>query len=94
MGQERTWAAHADSRPTRSSTLVGGRIGAVVGTVAYPADNCGGELWLVSASADSIQLGEMIRYGAGTLQRLVRSSRDAETARCRTPPSRVEAGVM
>ena len=44
-------------------TLAGGRIGAVVGTVAYPADTCGGELWLVSASADSIQLGEVIRYG-------------------------------
>ena len=44
-------------------TLAGGRIGAVIGTVAYPADNCGGELWLVSASADSIQLGEVIRYG-------------------------------
>jgi hypothetical protein len=44
-------------------TLTGGRIGAVVGTVAYPADNCGGELWLVSASPASIQLGEVIRYG-------------------------------
>jgi hypothetical protein len=44
-------------------TLVGGRVGSVIGTVAYPADRCGGELWLVSASADRIQLGEIIRYG-------------------------------
>jgi hypothetical protein len=44
-------------------TVAGGRIGAVVGSVAYPADGCGGELWLVSASPDSVQLGEVIRYG-------------------------------
>ena len=43
--------------------LTDGRIGAVVGTIAYQGQGCGGELWLVSASADSIQLGEVIRYG-------------------------------
>jgi hypothetical protein len=51
---------------TASRTLVsltGGRIGSVVGTIAYPALRCGGELWLVSSSADSMQLGEVILYG-------------------------------
>jgi len=43
--------------------LGGGRIGAVVGTVAYPAQLCGGELWLVSVSGDAVQLGEKITYG-------------------------------
>ena len=52
------------SAPVEASvTLTAGRIGAVVGTIAYPVDRCGGELWLVSASADSIQLGEIIRFG-------------------------------
>ena len=48
-------------------TLSGGRVGAVVGTVAYPAQACGGELWLVSVSSDAlgevVQLGEKITYG-------------------------------
>ena len=53
----------SSSRSRMLMALTGGRIGAVVGTVAYPESNCGGELWLVSASADSVQLGEAIRYG-------------------------------
>jgi hypothetical protein len=51
---------------TPSRTLVslnGGRIGSVVGTIAYPSLRCGGELWLVSAAPDSMQLGEVILYG-------------------------------
>jgi hypothetical protein len=52
------------SKPLQAMvTVAGGRIGAVVGSVAYPADGCGGELWLVSAAPDSVQLGEVIRYG-------------------------------
>jgi hypothetical protein len=43
--------------------LSGGRVGAVVGTVAYPTLRCGGELWLVSTGADTMQLGEVILYG-------------------------------
>lgn len=56
----------ASPSPSPSRTLIAltdGRIGAVVGTIAYQGPGCGGELWLVSASADSIQLGEVIRYG-------------------------------
>ena len=44
-------------------TLGGGRVGAVVGTVAYPALLCGGEVWLVSATKERVQLGEVITYG-------------------------------
>ena len=44
-------------------TLSGGRTGGVVGTVVYPAQLCGGELWLLGAYADSIELGETITYG-------------------------------
>jgi hypothetical protein len=52
------------SSPSRTLiSLTGGRIGAVVGTIAYPGLRCGGELWLVSAAADSMQLGEVIMYG-------------------------------
>ena len=52
------------STPSRTLvSLTGGRIGAVVGTIAYPGLRCGGELWLVSASAEGMQLGEVILYG-------------------------------
>jgi hypothetical protein len=52
------------STPSRTLvSLTGGRIGSVVGTIAYPSLRCGGELWLVSASNDSVQLGEVILYG-------------------------------
>lgn len=52
------------STPSRTLVSVtGGRIGSVVGTIAYPGLRCGGELWLVSASADSMQLGEVILFG-------------------------------
>ena len=44
-------------------TLSGGTAGSVVGTIAYPSLLCGGELWLLGAYADSIQLGETITYG-------------------------------
>jgi hypothetical protein len=44
-------------------TLSGGRVGAVAGTVAYPALLCGGEVWLVSATKERVQLGEVITYG-------------------------------
>ena len=43
--------------------LSGGRVGGVVGTIAYPTLSCGGELWLVSAGPDTMQLGEVILYG-------------------------------
>ena len=35
----------------------------VVGTVAYPALTCGGELWLLDVTTDSVVLGEQITYG-------------------------------
>ena len=44
-------------------SLSGGEIGGVVGTVAYPALTCGGELWLLDVTADSVVLGEQITYG-------------------------------
>jgi len=44
-------------------TLTGGETGGVVGTIAYPALACGGELWLIRVAADSVQLGEHITYG-------------------------------
>jgi hypothetical protein len=47
-------------------TLSGGPRGAVVGTVAYPVQACGGEVWLIGAGADFVQLGEMITYGAAS----------------------------
>ena len=54
----------AASTPSRTLvSLTGGRIGAVVGTVAYLGLRCGGELWLVSVSAETMQLGEVILYG-------------------------------
>jgi hypothetical protein len=43
--------------------LTGGPVGTVVGTVAYPARECGGELWLIGAPDASVQLGEVISYG-------------------------------
>jgi hypothetical protein len=43
--------------------LSGGAAGGVVGTVAYPGFSCGGELWLLGGSGDSVQLGEHITYG-------------------------------
>jgi hypothetical protein len=59
-----TLAQPALDTPSRAlMTIFGGRIGAVVGFVAYPGQNCGGEVWLVSASNDSVQLGEVILYG-------------------------------
>ena len=62
------WTGTLSEQPTASPSrtliaLTDGRIGAVVGTIAYQNQSCGGELWLVSASADSVQLGEVIRYG-------------------------------
>jgi hypothetical protein len=44
-------------------SLSGGGIGGAVGTVAYPSAGCGGELWLLGVSGDSVQLGEHITYG-------------------------------
>ena len=44
-------------------TLTGGEAGGVIGTIAYPMLTCGGELWLLGSSADSVQLGEHITYG-------------------------------
>ena len=44
-------------------SLSGGRVGAVVGTVTYPAQLCGGEVWLVSVTKERVQLGEVITYG-------------------------------
>jgi hypothetical protein len=43
-------------------TLTGGETGAVVGTIAYPSLECGGELWLMNAPGDPV-LGEHITYG-------------------------------
>ena len=62
------WTGTLSEQPASSPSrtliaLTDGRIGAVVGTIAYQDQNCGGELWLVSASSDTIQLGEVIRYG-------------------------------
>jgi hypothetical protein len=45
-------------------SLAGGATGTVVGTVAYPARLCGGELWLMGVVGGAIQLGEVITYGA------------------------------
>ena len=45
-------------------SLAGGATGTVVGTVAYPARLCGGELWLMGVAGGAIQLGEVITYGA------------------------------
>ena len=63
------WQGSVSQRPPGSEpsvvqlALSGGRAGAVVGTVAYPSLQCGGELWLLSVGADSIQLGEAITFG-------------------------------
>lgn len=47
-------------------TLAGGVRGSIVGTVAYPGRSCGGEVWLIGAGPDFVQLGELITYGGGT----------------------------
>jgi hypothetical protein len=62
--------------------LSGGRIGSVVGTIAYPTLDCGGELWLVSAGPDTMQLGEVILYGQQrcTGRALITVGRDAAGA--------------
>jgi hypothetical protein len=62
--------------------LSGGRIGAVVGTVAYPALRCGGELWLVSTGTDTMQVGEVILYGQDRCNNraLITVGRDASGA--------------
>ena len=44
-------------------TLSGGPVGGVVGTVSYPTLLCGGEVWLIAVTKDSVQLGEVITYG-------------------------------
>lgn len=56
----------SSSQPSSSRVIVslsGGRIGAVVGTIAYPSQLCGGEVWLVSVTPEAVQLGERITYG-------------------------------
>jgi hypothetical protein len=74
QGEEMTpaYAAVWQGRAAQSSgaepsatlvTLAGGRLGAVVGTVAYPSRLCGGQLWLMGVHPGSILLGEMITYG-------------------------------
>jgi hypothetical protein len=47
-------------------TISGGSRGGVVGTVAYTASGCGGDVWLIGAGSDFVQLGEMITYGGST----------------------------
>jgi hypothetical protein len=44
--------------------ITGGLVGTVVGTVAYPSRSCGGELWLVGQQGDTVDLGEVMTYGA------------------------------
>ena len=63
-----TWQGSISGKGKPPSQLVlvslsGGEIGGVVGTVAYPALTCGGELWLLDVTADSVVLGEQITYG-------------------------------
>jgi hypothetical protein len=63
-----TWHGSITGKGAPSSQMVlvslsGGETGGVVGTVAYPGLTCGGELWLLDATADSVVLGEQITYG-------------------------------
>ncbi|BDA67649.1 hypothetical protein CAL7716_018150 [Calothrix sp. PCC 7716] len=44
--------------------ITGGNVNSIVGTVAYPSLNCGGELRLRRVSTNSIELSESITYGA------------------------------
>jgi hypothetical protein len=44
-------------------TLTVGETGAVVGSIAYPALSCGGELWFLGASGTAAHFGEQITYG-------------------------------
>lgn len=46
-----------------AATIAGGAVGAVVGTIAYPSLQCGGELILRRAAADSMELREHITHG-------------------------------
>jgi hypothetical protein len=57
--------------------LSGGQAGGVVGSVAYPSLACGGELWLLGASGDSVQLGEHITYGEDRCRDAIVTARPA-----------------
>src|SRR6185295_9441749 len=42
-----------------------GRVGPIVGTINYLSSDCGGELTLLSASADAVELSEKLTYSGG-----------------------------
>lgn len=48
---------------TISATIAGGSVGQVVGTIAYPSLQCGGDLVLRRAARDAMELREHITYG-------------------------------
>lgn len=47
-----------------AATIAPGRVGDVVGTIAYPSLQCGGDLELRSVSADSLVVREHITFGS------------------------------
>ncbi|MEH2110464.1 hypothetical protein [Nostoc sp.] len=44
-------------------TLISGEVDSIIGTIAYPSLNCGGELSLQSVNKSSIEISEDITYG-------------------------------
>lgn len=44
-------------------TLISGEVDSIIGTIAYPSLNCGGEISLQSVNKSSIQISEDITYG-------------------------------
>lgn len=61
------WEGDVQAKNTAGSpallSIANGLVGTVVGTVAYPARLCGGELWLVGVEGRAVHLGEVITYG-------------------------------
>ncbi|HET7232669.1 MAG TPA: hypothetical protein VFJ16_21845 [Longimicrobium sp.] len=49
---------------TISTTIAGGEVGAVVGSIAYPSLSCGGDLILRDATTERMKLREHITYGS------------------------------
>ncbi|GAA1796604.1 hypothetical protein GCM10009682_17920 [Luedemannella flava] len=67
-----TWAGdlhqeNIDRTYPATVTLTGGRVGAVVGTVDYPAPGCSGQLRLTSVSGTEIRVTETITKGSDCL---------------------------
>ncbi|MBG1257881.1 hypothetical protein [Nostoc commune] len=45
-------------------TLISGKVDSIIGTIAYPSLNCGGELSLQRVNKSSIEISEDITYGS------------------------------